>query len=108
MFMDDFYAFDIGIWFVICHLSFVFWLTDCKCHSSLKFLWAFDIFFIWKKIKLEHKTWEKLEPNPTGLKPPPRARHSAVAIGKKIYIFGGVQIEVFCNDFFVVDTGNNY
>jgi serine/threonine protein kinase/N-acetylneuraminic acid mutarotase len=57
--------------------------------------YAFDV---------ERKTWEKIERNPTGVKPPPLARHSAVAIGKKLYIFGGVQVESFSNDLFVVDT----
>jgi len=56
----------------------------------------------------ETRVWEKKVPNQRGCKPPVLSRHSAAAHGKKIYFFGGQNLEnPFLNDTYAVDVGKS-
>jgi N-acetylneuraminic acid mutarotase len=53
----------------------------------------------------ETRVWEKKVPNQRGCKPPVLSRHTAAAHGKKIYFFGGQNLEnPFLNDTYSVDV----
>jgi hypothetical protein len=46
---------------------------------------------------------------PPGENPLPRADHSVVLVGNKIYLFGGVdEKNAIQNDLFTLDTGNHF
>jgi hypothetical protein len=40
--------------------------------------------------KNDHYSWKEVEVKGNGPKPGPRAKHGMVAIGKMIYLFGGI------------------
>ena len=48
-------------------------------------------------------TWSK--PITTGVEPSPRAGHSCIAVGTKLYYFGGGDGTTYLNDLHILDTG---
>ncbi len=49
-------------------------------------------------------SWNRLEVS--GKIPPPRHSHSLIAVGTKIYLFGGHDGSTWLNDLYAFDTGD--